>query len=82
MSSLPAFSAVTMASTPGEALAAPRSIALDPSLGDRRADDIAVGLVQRDVVPFIGVRRGAGDLKRTVDAADGFADHLELVDPD
>jgi hypothetical protein len=46
--------------------------ALDPSLGDRRADDIAVGLVRRDVVPFIGVRRGAGNLERTVDAADGL----------
>jgi hypothetical protein len=29
-------------------------------------------LVRRDVVPFIGVRRGAGNLERTVDAADGL----------
>ena len=40
----------------------------DAALGDGCADHIAVGLVGDDIVPLIGVGRGARGLERTVDA--------------
>ena len=52
----------------------------DAALGDGRADDVTVRLVRRHVVPLVGVGRGAGGFQRTIDAIDGFADHLQLVD--
>ena len=52
----------------------------DAALGDGRADHIAVGLIGDDVVPLVGIRRGAGGFQRTVDAIGRKTDHLELVD--
>ena len=50
------------------------------AFGDRRADDITVGLVGDDIVPLVGIWRGAGGLQRTIDAIDGMADDFELID--
>jgi hypothetical protein len=52
----------------------------DPSLGDRAADDEAIGLVGRDVVPLIGIRCRSGHLEPAFDPVGGLADNLELVD--
>ena len=52
----------------------------DAALGDGRADDVAIGLVRHHVVPIVGIGRGAGRLERAVDAVDGLADDLQLVD--
>jgi hypothetical protein len=71
--------AVTIASTPG-ARARRRVHRGDAALGDARADDIAIGLVGRDIVLLIGIGRRAGGLARAVDAVDRLADDLQLVD--
>ena len=52
----------------------------DSSLGNRRADHIAIGRVRNDIVAFVSIARAAGGLERTIDAIGGLADHLELVD--
>ena len=75
LSSLPAFSAVTMASTPGAALAAAVSMS-GCGLGDGRADHITIGRVRYLILPFMGVPRGTRNLARTVDAINQFADNL------
>lgn len=52
----------------------------DPALGDCRADHIAIGIAGIPIVPLIGIDGFAGGLERTVDAVDGLADDLALVD--
>ena len=69
-----------MAMTPGAAFAAARSIEAMRPLAMPSGDDVAVRLVRDDVVPVVRVGRGAGGLERAVDAIDGLADDLELVD--
>ena len=48
--------------------------------GNGRANHIATGLVGNDVVPVIGIRRGARRFEPTIDPVGGFADYFELVD--
>src|SRR5215213_8502904 len=75
--SLPAFSAVTTARTPGAAFAAVRSMDAMRPFG--MADPTtAVGRVQK--IPLIGIDGAARGLERTVDPIERFADHFELVD--
>ena len=78
--SLPAFSRRDDRDHAGRGLRGGEVHRDDAALGDGRADDVAVGLVRDDVVPVVGVRRGAGRLERAVDAVDGLADDLQLVD--
>ncbi|MCY1369552.1 hypothetical protein D9M69_565990 [compost metagenome] len=52
----------------------------DASLGDARADHIAISLVCDDVMPIGRIRGGASRLQWSVDAIDGLAHDLELVD--
>ena len=52
----------------------------DTPFGDARAQDMAVGLVRRDVVPFVRVGGSAANLAWTIDAVGWPPDDLELID--
>src|SRR5215212_11404941 len=52
----------------------------DPSLRDRRAENVAIGDVRRDIMMLVSVRRPPGGLELRLEAVDGLSDHLQLVD--
>ena len=52
----------------------------DPALGNRRADDPAIGLTSGDIVPLCRIGRGARHLERPVDTRSGLADQLGAVE--
>lgn len=52
----------------------------DPSLGDGRSDDEAIGLVGDDIMAFGGIGRLAGGLERAVDPGRRLADDLGLIE--
>src|SRR4051794_14549783 len=52
----------------------------DAPLGDRGANDIAIGGVLDPQMMLVGVRRGTGGLGRTVDPVERLADDYQAVD--